>query len=132
VVRGRGEALPFAAASFDTVYVTFPTPFILAAETLDSIWRVLPPGGRAVIVPEAHLTGRGLPARLVNWLYVITGQRQQGEASGRLELPASWVELIQVHGFFLEAIPVTLARSEVLVVIAHLALGAGKERGATA
>jgi ubiquinone/menaquinone biosynthesis C-methylase UbiE len=127
LVRGRGEALPFAAGSFDTVYVTFPTPFILAGETLHSLWRVLHPGGRAVIVPQAHLTGRGVAARFVNWLYVITGQRQDAAPSRQIVLAEPWVERVRRHGFSLEVVAVNLLRSEVLVVIAHRPPSAGGE-----
>lgn len=125
LVRGRGEALPFASNSFDTVYSSFPTPFILAGETLHSIWRVLAPGGRLVLVPRAHLTGKGAASRFVNWLYWITGQRQQ--APGREASPASaWVERVERQGFRLEVVTIALPGSEVLVVIAHKDAGAGQ------
>lgn len=75
LVRGRGEGLPFAAASFDTVLTTFPTEFILQAETLRAVRRVLGKNGRFLIVPEGHLAGSGPLTRFVSWLYVITGQR---------------------------------------------------------
>jgi ubiquinone/menaquinone biosynthesis C-methylase UbiE len=121
LVRGRGQALPFAPHSFDAVYSSFPTPFILAEETLRSLWRVLGPDGRVVIVPQAHLTGRGPTSRFVNWLYVVTGQRQR-TATGT-GAAAAWVGRVQHFGFRLEVVPVTLARSEVLVVIAHKETG---------
>jgi len=31
--------------------------------------------GRLVILPEGHLTGRGLRHRLIDWAFRITGQR---------------------------------------------------------
>lgn len=128
LVRGRGEHLPFASNSFDTVVSTFPTPFILAGETLQALQRVLRPGGRIVIVPQAYLTARSLPARFVNWLYVITGQGPEAMPPGSVQsLPAPWMERVHANGFELELVMVTLRRSEVLVVIAH----AG-ECGATA
>jgi SAM-dependent methyltransferase len=48
-VQGAGEALPFAAGSFDTIVATFPAPYILAPATLAECRRVLAPGGRLVI-----------------------------------------------------------------------------------
>lgn len=119
LVRGRGQTLPFADSSFDTVYSSFPTPFILAEETLRSLWRVLAPGGRVVIVPQAHLRGQGAASRFVNWLYVITGQRPESATGQEMLLASPWGEHVTQHGFRLEVVPVTLPRSEVLVVIAH-------------
>lgn len=120
LVQGRGEELPFARASFDTVVSTFPTPFILAEETLRALQRVLQPGGRVVIVPQAILSGRTLPSRLLNWLYVITGQRNDVPARSSLNTPPpAWMARVQAAGFELEIVPVSLPKSEVLVVIAH-------------
>jgi SAM-dependent methyltransferase len=120
LVRGRGEQLPFARASFDTVVSTFPTPFILAEETLQALQRVLRPGGRVVIVPQAILSGRTLPARLINWLYLITGQRNDGAAGSSINAPPpAWLARVQANRFDLEIVPVSLPRSDVLVVIAH-------------
>ena len=76
LVRGTAQALPFAPGSFDAVLSTFPTAFILEPPTIAAVYRVLQPGGRLVVVPEGHLTGRGPLQRLINWLYVITGQRE--------------------------------------------------------
>lgn len=122
LVRGRGEQLPFARDSFDTVVSTFPTPFILAGETLQSLRRVVRPGGRVVLVPQAYLTGHSLRARFVNWLYLITGQRPGAKPAGAArDLPAPWMERIQTNGFTLEVVLVTLPSSEVLVVVAHAA-----------
>lgn len=119
LVRGRGEALPFADNSFDTVYSSFPTPFILAGETLQSVWRVLAPGGRLVVVPQAHLTGKEAASRFVNWLYWITGQRRDKPSERESSPAGAWVALLERQGFRLEVVPVALARSEVLVVVAH-------------
>lgn len=120
LVRGRGEQLPFAPSSFDTVVATFPTPFILAGDTLQSVHRVLQPGGRMVIIPQAYLTRRGPLTRLVNWLYVITGQRPAAMAPGAASrLPIAWMERVHANGFQLEIALVSLPRSEVTVVIAH-------------
>jgi ubiquinone/menaquinone biosynthesis C-methylase UbiE len=75
LVRGRAQAMPFAAASFDSVLCTFPAPFIALPATLREVARVLPPGGRAVLVPMSHLDGEGLWSAFLEWLYRITGQR---------------------------------------------------------
>lgn len=116
LVRGRGETLPFASGSFDTVVSTFPTPFILADDTLQSLQRVLQPGGRVVIVSQATLSGRSFLARFTNWLYVITGQ--QSEAPAQPAAPPAWMARMQEHGFQLTIVPVSLPRSETVVVIA--------------
>jgi ubiquinone/menaquinone biosynthesis C-methylase UbiE len=73
--RGRAQALPFADSVFDAVVSTFPAEFILRPMTLHEVARVLRSGGRAVVVAEARLEGRGPLSRFIEWLYVITGQR---------------------------------------------------------
>ena len=75
LVRGRAQQLPFAGASFDSVLCTFPAEFIVSAESLHQIARVLCPGGRAVIVAMGKLLSDDPWARLLEWLYRITGQR---------------------------------------------------------
>lgn len=75
LVRSQVQALPFAAASFDTVLSQFPTAFIIEPETLAAVYRVLKPDGRLVILPEGHLTGTGLVHNTLDWLFKITGQR---------------------------------------------------------
>jgi ubiquinone/menaquinone biosynthesis C-methylase UbiE len=91
LVRGEAQKLPFADASFDTVISTFPTEFVVWPETLAAVHRVLRPGGRFVIVPEARLTGRGPTHRFLEWLYAITGQRRSpaaGTAASQSGRPA--------------------------------------------
>lgn len=75
LVRGEVQALPFAAASFDTVLATFPTEYIVDPAALASIYGVLGENGRLVIVPEGHLTGEGPLYRFIKWLFTVTGQR---------------------------------------------------------
>jgi ubiquinone/menaquinone biosynthesis C-methylase UbiE len=76
LVRGLGQRLPFADASFDTVLSTFPSEFIIRLETLSEIARVLCPGGRAVIVALAQFTPDTVGTWILELLYRITGQRQ--------------------------------------------------------
>lgn len=81
LVRGGGQALPFADATFDAVVSTFPTPFIFEQATLHEIQRVLKPDGRLVIVINGLLTGKNLASRTLELAYRITGQRDQGETT---------------------------------------------------
>jgi len=74
VIQGEAQALPFADRSFTSVLATFPSDFILEPETLQGVWRVLPAGGRFVIVAGAQLSGKGAVKSLIKWLYTVTGQ----------------------------------------------------------
>ncbi|WP_299024749.1 class I SAM-dependent methyltransferase [uncultured Thermanaerothrix sp.] len=74
LVRARAEALPFRWESFDTVVATFPGDYIWAENTLESIWRVLRPGGHLVLLLGAAPGGKGLFLRFLRWLFRITAQ----------------------------------------------------------
>jgi ubiquinone/menaquinone biosynthesis C-methylase UbiE len=124
LVRGRAQALPFAAASFDSVLATFPTEFIDDPATLASLWQALGPGGRIVIVPGARLTGNGPLQAFIEWLYAITGQRQHSGAAA--EQAHEWHETsngYQALGFRVWGETVELDASQVTIIIAERADG---------
>lgn len=125
LARARAEALPFAPACFDTVLATFPTDYVLAAETLTAVARVLKPHGRFIIVPSAALDGRDPLTRGVEWLYCITGQRGNAfapEEASQEPNPAGWIGLwarLADAGFDPQIHSVQLARSRVTVIVAQ-------------
>ncbi len=75
LVRGRANALPFAARAFDAVVLAFPTPFVYDPIWIGHLERVLKPGARLIVVETCLFTRRSLPARLLERLYRVTGQR---------------------------------------------------------
>jgi SAM-dependent methyltransferase len=62
-VLGVAQSLPFADRAFDTVYTTFPGPYILEPASLAEVFRILAwPDGRFVAgAIEVAFTGRGKP-----------------------------------------------------------------------
>jgi ubiquinone/menaquinone biosynthesis C-methylase UbiE len=123
LVRGRAEAMPFGTAVFDSILATFPAPFIVLPETLDALYRVLRPGGRLVIVPEAALTSGGILRPFIEFLFTITGQRQAPQAGGSPSL--FWLrskERFETAGFNVEVEQVKLDKSIVVVVVAQKAV----------
>jgi ubiquinone/menaquinone biosynthesis C-methylase UbiE len=99
LVRGRAQALPFAAGAFDAVVLTFPTPFVYELAWIEELARVLQGGGRLVVVEQAEFKGQGLLHRFLEWLYDITGQRGPApDLPGRLEAAglAAWRENVAV------------------------------------
>ncbi|MBN1136551.1 MAG: class I SAM-dependent methyltransferase [Anaerolineae bacterium] len=76
LVRGRANALPFAACAFDAVVLTFPTPFVYDPAWIRHLERVLKPGARLIVVETGYFARRSLPTRFLEWLYRITGQRR--------------------------------------------------------
>ena len=92
LVRAFAQALPFPAASFDTVVATFPSEYIVERATLAEVRRVLRPGGRLAIVLAASFAEDGAYQRAVDLLYRLTLQRspraapaaEPSAAAGRL------------------------------------------------
>jgi ubiquinone/menaquinone biosynthesis C-methylase UbiE len=75
LVLGDAYTLPFPDGAFTCVISTFPTGFIVAPTALREIYRVLAPGGRAVIVPGAGFTSGGAVRAVLEWAYRVTGQQ---------------------------------------------------------
>ena len=73
-VRCRSQALPFRSNTFDSCVATFPTEYIVDPKTVWEIRRVTNDRGRLVIVAGAQIGDRKPSARLIDWLYRVTGQ----------------------------------------------------------
>ena len=117
LVRGRGQALPFAAAAFDAVIAAFPAPYILEPATLAAIRRVLRPGGRLVIVPQAGLIGEGVLVRATERLYAITGQRDASQ-SGPDKTRNYWTARLAAADLAVEVWDIEDGDSAVTVIVA--------------
>jgi ubiquinone/menaquinone biosynthesis C-methylase UbiE len=110
LVRAQAQALPFASASFQAIYATFPSEFILAPETLASFHRVLRTDGSLVVIPMSRITGQSLPDRFAAWLYNVTGQSR--------EIGTGWKTHLQESGFQGTLERVQQPRAEVYRLIA--------------
>ncbi len=77
LVNGKAQHLPFQKSSFDQVVATFPTPYVLAPETIKEVHRVLIPGGEFFIIPEARITGGNPIYKAASWLFKVTGQTSE-------------------------------------------------------
>ena len=111
LIRGQAQQLPFSAGSFAAVVSTFPTDFIVQAETLREVNRVLEADGQFIIVPNGALTGGGVSGAGIEWLYRITGQR--GEKSTDLG------DYFGSFGFDAEMVIESCPRSIAQVIIAR-------------
>lgn len=109
LVRGDARQLPFAGGMFGAVVSTFPTEFIIHPDTLAEAHRVLAPGGRFVVVVNGFLTGGNAPAKVLEWLYRITGQRGPW--------PDDALDRLREAGFQPQVITERLPRSAVLIVV---------------
>ena len=116
LVRARAQAAPFAAGRFDSVLATFPTAYITDPATMAAIARLLRPGGRLVVVPEARLGGRGPLRAVIEWLYAITGQR--GAPGNLAAQRALWADAF-ADSFNVQLHEVRVADSVVTVVVAE-------------
>ncbi len=79
LVRCRAQILPFRANSFDAAVATFPTDDILELNTLREVARVIPQGGRFVMVVGAQREGSKPNPYFVEWLKGFIGQTRSGE-----------------------------------------------------
>ncbi|GAB4510404.1 MAG: hypothetical protein OHK0046_07170 [Anaerolineae bacterium] len=111
--QGEAQRLPFSDQAFDTVISTFPTDFIFASETLSEVWRVLAPGGRLIVVPSGVLLGGGAVRRFLEWLYAITGQRNEQDASVWPRITARF----NAHGFETSLVQEKCIRQSVAFVL---------------
>lgn len=110
LVQASAFALPFQAHKFHALISTFPTNFIIQTQTLREAYRVLDESGKLIIVVGSRITGKGLLARFIEWLYHITGQRENwgGQVS----------TLFAQHGFSASVVIDDLPQSEVMLIIA--------------
>lgn len=81
LLRGYAQMLPFKSASFQQVVSTFPSEYILDPQTLSETYRVLIPGGTFVVLPVAWITGHNWMERSAAWLFRVTGQSEDWDAS---------------------------------------------------
>jgi ubiquinone/menaquinone biosynthesis C-methylase UbiE len=106
----KAPALPFRSNEFDSVVATFPTEYLFQTATLCEVRRVLKDDGRLIIVVGATLGRGGATARLIDWLYTITGQREMAaddEAS-----------VFEQAGLTVQVETQTVGRSEVTLLLA--------------
>ena len=109
ICRARVQELPFADAGFDSLVATFPDYFILDPVAQDEMARVLPPGGRLVVVEGGHILKEDLWSRFLNWAFRITVSPRTWKGNRRL--------YISPH-FSIERREVLDERSAVGVVVA--------------
>jgi ubiquinone/menaquinone biosynthesis C-methylase UbiE len=111
LVRGKAQQLPFSTATFAAVISTFPTDFIVQAETLREVHRILEPTGQLIIVPNGVLTGGGVSGAGIEWLYRVTGQR--GDTNLNI------ADFFVAHRFDAEMIMEQCPRSMAQVIVAR-------------
>lgn len=109
LIRGDAQHLPFPDESIAAVVSTFPTDFIIQPTTLEEIYRILQPGGRAVIVLNGLFVGSGPVQSFLEWLYQITGQRNDSQ------IPAE--DFFGGYGFTVEAHDEACPRSVAQVIV---------------
>lgn len=112
LTRGMAQQLPFAASSFAAVISTFPTDFIVQASTLTEVHRILQPNGRFIIVPNGEFTGGSIFRSFLEWLYRITGQREDKD-----QHQPSIETAFAGHGFAVKVVIEDCPRSRSQVVI---------------
>ncbi len=77
ICQAQAQQLPFPDQHFVNIVATFPTDYILQPETLTEVRRVLRDEGRLIVVFMGLLKGPWPVRPFIEWLYQITGQRDQ-------------------------------------------------------
>ena len=111
LARGKAQQLPFQDGAFAAVVSTFPTDFIVQTETLREVYRILQPHGQFIIVPNGVLTGGGVSGAGIEWLYRVTGQRD--------ESTSSFKDFFTPYGFEAEMFAEPCPRSIAHVIVAQ-------------
>ena len=73
IVNGYAQFMPFFSSSFNQVVATFPSEYIISADTLSEIWRVLVPNGNLIILPFAWFSSLKFYKRAATSLSKLTG-----------------------------------------------------------
>lgn len=115
LVQSRSQAIPFPAGFFDHVIATFPSEFIFHQDTINEVARVLKPMGSAVIMPQAHITGRKGLQRLAAWLFRVTGQVHEVDKMWRTMIQQPF----QQAGLETKIEEIILPGSQIQVIIAR-------------
>lgn len=111
LTRGNAFRLPLKANSADAVVTTFPTPFFLEEVALAEVRRVLRDEGRYIVVPAATLDLTGVAPRFLEFLYRITGQRE--------DMLQPFTERLAAQGFRVETHTQRVKQSKVWVMVAE-------------
>ena len=74
LINARSQQMPFAGGTFPQIVVTFPSEYIVAPNTLSEIYRILSPGGSAIVLLFAWLTGQSAIEKGAAWLFRVTGE----------------------------------------------------------
>ena len=122
LIRGDALRLPLRTNSIAALVCTFPTAFIVQPRCLAEIERVLQPGGQAVIVLSARLTGGGSLAFSIRSLYRLTGQSYDRIADEEI------CDLFCAPGLIAEARIACASDSEAQIVILRKAWLASQQR----
>jgi ubiquinone/menaquinone biosynthesis C-methylase UbiE len=112
LTRGHAQDLPFACV-FQNVIATFPTEFILEQHTIESIYRVLLPGGRLVILSTAWFGGKRFTERAAEWLFNVTRQNAAEE-----EIKNRFIAPFEQAGFEVKVELVEATRSTLMFILA--------------
>jgi len=74
LINARSQQMPFAGGAFPQIVATFPSEYIAEPNTLSEIYRILTPGGTAVVLLFAWITGQNAIEKLASWLFRVTGE----------------------------------------------------------
>ena len=127
--RASASALPFPDAWFDSVVSTFPSDYIVQAQTLHELARVLRPGGRLVVVPGGKLKPRDARGKafegVARLVYGYKSDTPAVELADPTQMGAVWSHWIVAlreraaeAGFILSAHVGSNKRGSMLIIVA--------------
>jgi SAM-dependent methyltransferase len=116
LVNAYAQSSPFTTGTFSQVVATFPSEYIFDLQTIAEIHRLLKPGGLAVVLTSAWITGSSLPERLAALLFRLTAQspdKLDDMLISQISAP------FQQQGFEVVVLTPEVEHSRLLIILAH-------------
>lgn len=113
LVNGYAQYLPFLPDQFTKIVATFPSEYIIAAQTILEIKRTLTPAGELLVIPAAYITGTNVLDRTLARIFQLTRQAPHPYPEGSLY---GFSDPLEQAGFHIMIEEISVQNSTVLLL----------------